>query len=76
MLFCRNTGKNETPDTERLTQALTMLPPEQREVLSLKIAGELTFAQIGEVLSVSQNTAASRYRYALEKLHAVLKEGQ
>jgi RNA polymerase sigma-70 factor (ECF subfamily) len=59
---------------ETLRQALIMLPPEQREAVSLKIAGELTFAQIAEVLKINPNTAASRYRYALEKLRLLLKE--
>jgi len=59
-------------DNHRLVRALAELPPEQREVISLKIDGELTFAQIGEVLQISPNTAASRYRYALEKLRSRL----
>ena len=44
----------------------------KREVIALKIEGELTFAQIAEALDISINTAASRYRYALEKLRVVL----
>jgi RNA polymerase sigma-70 factor (ECF subfamily) len=55
-----------------LEEALKSLPPEQRVVIALKVDGGLTFAQIGEVLSVSPNTAASRYRYALEKLRQIL----
>jgi RNA polymerase sigma-70 factor, ECF subfamily len=58
---------------ERLQRALLALPAEQREVVLLKIDGELTFAQIGQVLGVSMNTAASRYRYALEKLRTNLE---
>ena len=38
----------------------------------MKIWGGLTFAQIAEVLKVSHNTAASRYRYALEQLQKKL----
>jgi RNA polymerase sigma-70 factor, ECF subfamily len=72
--LCRGTAKNENPAAERLPRALAALPAEQREVISLKIAGELTFAQIGNVLGISQNTAASRYRYALDKLRAALQE--
>lgn len=68
-------GKNENYDSERLHQALALLPAEQQEIVSLKIAGELTFSEIAAVLNVSQNTAASRYRYALDKLRSVLKEG-
>jgi RNA polymerase sigma-70 factor (ECF subfamily) len=52
--------------------ALARLPLEQREVIVLKIWGDLTFAQIGSVLEVSPNTAASRYRYALDKLRLEL----
>lgn len=52
------------------------LPAEQRDVLTLKIWGELTFEQVGETLGISPNTAASRYRYALDalrkKLHPAL----
>ncbi len=59
---------------ECLERAIGELPQLQREVIGLKIEGELTFAQIGQVLGVSQNTAASRYRYALEKLRAALGE--
>lgn len=62
-----------SPCSERLQRALLSLPDEQREVISLKIDGELTFAQIGQVIGASMNTAASRYRYALEKLRAALE---
>jgi len=48
--------------------ALSALPEEQSEVLVLKLWEELTFAEIATVCEVSPNTAASRYRYALEKL--------
>lgn len=57
-----------------LERALDCLPPEQREVLSLKIDGGLTFAEVAAVLDVSPNTAASRYRYALEKLRGLYSE--
>jgi RNA polymerase sigma-70 factor (ECF subfamily) len=59
---------------DRLQEALEKLPPEQREVVSYRLAGELTFAQIGQALEISTQTAASRYRYALEKLRLLLKE--
>ena len=51
-----------------LAAALDLLPVEQREVLVMKIWNELTFAEIGAALEISQNTAASRYRYALTSL--------
>jgi RNA polymerase sigma-70 factor (ECF subfamily) len=49
---------------------LAALPEEQRTVVAMKIKGELTFEEIAAALEVSANTAASRYRYALEKLRA------
>ncbi len=53
---------------ENLRRALGNLPDDQREVIVLHLWGELTFSQISDLLSVSSNTAASRYRYALAKL--------
>ncbi len=54
--------------------AFERLPDEQRQVLVLKIWGELTFEQIGEVIEASPNTAASRFRYGLTALRQELKE--
>jgi RNA polymerase sigma-70 factor, ECF subfamily len=53
---------------QQLAAAVDRLPAEQREVLVMKIWNELTFAEIASVLGISQNTAASRYRYALAAL--------
>lgn len=52
--------------------ALRRLPAEQREVLMLKVWGDLTFAQIADQLRIPPNTAASRYRYALAALRREL----
>ncbi len=54
--------------------ALRGLPEAQREVLVLKTWGSLSFPQIAVALDISANTAASRYRYALARLRAVLAE--
>jgi RNA polymerase sigma-70 factor (ECF subfamily) len=51
-----------------LAAAVQRLPHEQREVLVMKIWNELTFAEIACAMGISQNTAASRYRYALAAL--------
>ncbi len=58
---------------QMLAAAVEHLPNEQREVVILKIWNELTFAEIGHVLEISQNTAASRYRYALGALKKILQ---
>jgi len=57
-----------TESQQALSVAIDRLPAEQREVLVMKIWNELTFADIAEVVGISQNTAASRYRYALAAL--------
>ena len=59
---------SENESQQALAAAVDRLPAEQREVLVMKIWNDLTFAEIGTVLNISQNTAASRYRYALAAL--------
>jgi len=56
-----------------LAAALDRLPHDQREVLVMKIWNELTFAEIATALNISQNTAASRYRYALAALKRIFQ---
>jgi RNA polymerase sigma-70 factor, ECF subfamily len=51
-----------------LEGALNRLPSEQREVVVLRIWGDLTFAQIATTTGDSMNTVAARYRYGLEAL--------
>ena len=51
-----------------LRDAVQRLSSKLREVVVMKFWGGLTFQQISEVLAISPNTAASRYRYALEQL--------
>lgn len=51
-----------------LEDALESLPPEQREVVVLRTWGDMTFEEVGDLLGIPSNTAASRHRYALEKL--------
>jgi RNA polymerase sigma-70 factor, ECF subfamily len=55
-------------DAESIESALRGLPDEQREVVILKVWCGLTFDQIGTSLGIPLNTAASRYRYAMQKL--------
>lgn len=58
----------ESEAMERLAE----LPREQREVIVLKIWSRHSFETIGEVLGISPNTAAARYRYGLQKLRAAM----
>lgn len=58
---------------EAVADFLGQLPAEQRAVLHLKLWEDLTFAAIADALGISPNTAASRYRYALDKLRVRLR---
>ena len=69
--FDRSQG--ETPQERAAMRSLAELPVEQREVIVLKIWHEYTFEEIGELLEISPNTVAGRYRYGLQKLRACLK---
>jgi len=51
-----------------LEAALRELPDEQREVIVLRVWGQMTFEEAAAALDISPNTAASRYRYGLAKL--------
>jgi len=63
-------------ESGQVLNALSKLPYEQREVFILHVQGELKFRQIAKLQDVSTKTAQSRYRYALEKLRALLEKGE
>ena len=63
----------ENPAERAMMRCLAALPRDQREVIVLKIWHKHTFQAIGELLEVSPNTAAGRYRYGLQKLRMFLK---
>src|SRR5215475_8656292 len=62
---------NTTQEIEAM-RCLADLPREQSEVIVLKIWHEYTFEEIGDLLEISPNTAAGRYRYGIQKLKACL----
>jgi len=59
-------------ESQRLNCAIAQLPDEQRQVIALRLKGELTFSQIAKLHNVSINTIQGRYRYGLNKLRSVL----
>ena len=67
-----STAPFSMPD-DQLQAAVAALPDAQREVVALKFQGGLTFAEIAAAMGTSLNTAASRYRYAMEKLHTLMQ---
>jgi len=57
-----------------VTRALEKLPLEQREIVVLRLQGDMKFHQIAAMLDISLNTAQSRYRYGMEKLRQLLSK--
>jgi RNA polymerase sigma-70 factor, ECF subfamily len=72
--FLEAAGPGPVDPDERaaLERALGRLPTDQREIVHLKIYEDLTLRQIADRLDISINTAASRYRYAMDKLRDML----
>ncbi len=64
---------DETAFREALDRALGQLPEDQRIVVHLKLWEGLTFDAIAQLLDISPNTAASRYRYGVDKLRTLLR---
>ncbi len=61
---------NDLIDARKAEEILQTLPAEQREVVLLRIWGQLSFRQIGQVVGGSLTTIHSRYKAAL----AVIKK--
>lgn len=69
LLTRRGVDEAEREDTYReIWTALRTLPTDQSEVVVLKIWESMTFAEVAVVLQITPSTAASRYRYAMDKL--------
>ena len=72
--FHSDTSNEETRSL--LEVELKKLPAKFSEGIILKVWGNHTFAEIGEMLGVSLNTVASRYRYGLERLRRALENNR
>ena len=56
-----------------IENAMADLPLDQREVVVMKIWGEMTFSQIGKVMSLPRSTAHATYGAAMTRLHEKLR---
>jgi RNA polymerase sigma factor (sigma-70 family) len=59
-------------ESMRLNDAIAQLPSQQREVIILRLKGEMKFKEIASLQGVSVNTIQGRYRYGLNKLRSTL----
>jgi RNA polymerase sigma-70 factor, ECF subfamily len=69
--FDRRSGETERERACML--CLANLPPEQREVIVLKIWHGHTFEEIADLLGLSPNTVAGRYRYGIQKIRVKME---
>ena len=72
-LFPSSDDPDEAAFRQALEAALAELPSEQRAVVHLKLWEDMTFEAIARTLDIPTNTAASRYRYGIDKLRERLR---
>jgi len=59
-------------ELQKLDDALSQLPDEQRLVIMMHIHGQMGYRQIALCQGISINTIQGRYRYGMEKLKTLL----
>jgi RNA polymerase sigma factor (sigma-70 family) len=57
---------------QRLNLAIAQLPDDQRQVIVLRLKGQMKFKDIAKMEGASVNTVQGRYRYGLNKLRSIL----
>ncbi len=65
----------QAEDREALRQAVAKLPKRQREVLLLRIDGDLPFAEIGQTLGITEVNAKVNFHHAVQKLKTLMAAG-
>ncbi len=58
--------------SRQLNDAIAKLPGEQRDVIVLRLKGEMKFREIARLEGTSINTIQGRYRYGLNTLRSIL----
>ena len=56
--------------------AVLRLPKRQREVLTLRVDGNLSFAEVAHALAITENNAKVHFHHAVKRLKAMMAEGQ
>jgi RNA polymerase sigma factor (sigma-70 family) len=62
----------EQEDAQRLKMAIERLPEEQREVIMLRIHGQMSFDQVAAVQESNASTSRTRYRRGIENLRHLM----
>ena len=67
-------GMIKSQSCSRVRKMLDMIPYEQRETITLRLYGNMSFKQIAALTGVSLNTSLGRMRYGLINLRKVMDE--
>jgi RNA polymerase sigma factor (sigma-70 family) len=59
-------------EMRQVSEAMSQLPPEQREVVMLRVDTRLGFRQIARIQNASLYTVQGRYRYGMRRLRSLL----
>ena len=62
-------------DVRAINDALATLPERDRRLIGLRVAGGLSFADIGNIEGITDDTAEAATRRALKRLRELLSEG-
>jgi RNA polymerase sigma-70 factor (ECF subfamily) len=57
---------------QMVREAVAELPDRQREVVLLRVDGQLSFAEVGEALGITENNAKVTYHHAVKRLREKL----
>lgn len=71
---CKLPAIEQRQTEQSIRMLLEQLPEEQREVIVLRIYGDLSFKEIAQLSKVSINTALGRMRYGLINLRRMIGE--
>ncbi len=67
-----NDTEKHSTNAEMLRIAMSKLPPDKREILSLRLADDLSYEEISEILKISTGTVMSRLFRAKKELEKIL----
>ena len=63
--------ENEVVGRMNFRETVEKLPETERQIMTMKLAGQMTFKEIAEVLGIPMGTVTWKYQNSLEKLRSV-----
>ena len=63
--------ENDVVGRMKCTETVQKLPETERQIMTMKLAGQMTFKEIADVLGIPMGTVTWKYQNSLEKLRRV-----